>query len=730
MADRDNPTLMTLGPYRARVADAYQQPDFLESLASLASVLSGPDARLVASAGDEVFRWRTLINGAPRTLAVKRYKRQPRLKDWYDARRGSPAQRSFQAAGHLLAHQVGTPEPVAVVERWDGGRLLESYYLSLFCEADSLRECLTDVYRNNPDNEAMIELLNLVAPAVRAMHDAGFMHGDMGNQNILLPRDPDGRWDQPQFIDLNRGRILEKVGPRERARDIARLTLPGEYRKFFKFIYSHHDDVDPELNRAEAQERARFVRHRNSRHWRHPLRSLKTLFRGKPLNPPGDYPHDRDLWIWDEKSAQAMIVLSRAEKNRCRSRRYMWSMLWHSLRAIPGVYRHYRRLQAQNFKQPVGMRNGVGVALHPKADYIEPELAMLEELGNPPALVRFCHHETPEDWARGVELIDTLAARGVSIMVAFLQDRRAVLEPEAWRAFLQQIIPRIADKVEDIEIGHAVNRMKWGVWTDREYGALLRPALELQHQYPQIRLTGPACIDFEYNYVLPMLNQVPRQQPLSALSHHLYVDRRGYPENPQGAFSTLEKCVLLRAIAQWSTRSEDRVIISEVNWPVVGTSVWSPVCAGYEGPDARRHPPGVSEAEYANYLVRYQAIALCSGHVERVFWWRLSAHGYGLVDDRDSWRKRAPYRALKVFLDTLGEAEFVGRHSAPAGVYELEFQTAEARILLAWRHDGEGEQDESAYWPEFEADEVFDLLGEPVTDKCLGAEPRYWRRAR
>ena len=703
-----------LGDFELHLAAQWDSPQLREALNRLPQALD--QAERVSRGADTVWRWAPGLKGLPESLAVKSYRRQSLFKDTWDRYRGSPALRAFRAARFLCEQGVGTPAPLAVLELWQQGpiktaRLKQSYYLCAYENADSLREQLRWVYTQNPDNQAMLDLLGVLALAVADMHEAGFRHGDMGNQNILLPHKADGSWDQPQFIDLNRACIKPRLSIRDRARDLARLTLPGEYRRIFLYLYSRDREPPPELVRAEARARARFRRHQLSRPWRHPLQGLNKLLRGQPLLEPSVYPRDKDLWIWDERSAQAMILLSRREKNRYRSKAYLARMLWQCLAIAPAVYKSYRALRAQSFNEPRAMTQRVGVALHPKPDYRGAELALLEELDWPPVLVRFCHHETSADWKEGIALIEELSQRGLPVMAAFVQDRRALLHPESWHDFLESVIPRIAHRVEDIEIGHAINRTKWGVWTDKEYRELLTPALNLQHRYPQIRLTGPACIDFEYHYLPALLQQIPASQPLSALSHHLYVDRRGQPENPQGGFSTLEKCALLRAIARAAPGCEERVIISEVNWPLKGTGTWSPIGAGYETPEAKREPPGVTETDYANYLVRYQAIALCSGHVERVFWWRLSAHGYGLVDDRDGFRQRAPYRALQVFLQTLGQARFKRRRPTPEGCYELEFETDRQRILLAWRHGGEGD-----YWPAFKSSGCFDVLGEPVSD--------------
>lgn len=714
------PTPAPLGRFRALVAKPYQDAAFMEQLTQVKALLTNPAVETLSAGADAVYRVPMTHQGQTLDVAIKCFGRQSLLKDRYDHANASKAERSFLAADYLRAHGVGTPEPIAFLDHWQGKRLLESYYLCLYQPADSFRERLSHVLWNVRDNDAMLPLLETLAPAVRAMHDAGFAHRDMGNQNILMPKNPDGTWAKPQFIDLNRSRVYSKVTDQQRAFDISRLMLPGEYLKFFLFMYCGHQDVPEELSKWEGRYRRRFARHQRTRRWRHPVRTLKQWLTGTQPVHQRFYPHLRDLWIWDEKSAQAMIVLSKAEKNRVRSKSHVLSMFWRTLCAAPSVFRRYRQLMAQSFNQPVALEGRIGVALHPHAEYVPVELKLLEELGNPPVLLRFCHHESESLWDSTIELIEQLHTRGVSIMVAFVQDRQALLEPDSWRALLEKVIPQIADKVDYIEIGHAINRVKWGLWRARDYVALLEPALALQARFPNIRLTGPACIDFEYAYVVSTLQVLPEQAKFAALSHHLYVDRRGHPENPQGRFSTLEKCALLRAIAQWSPRTEDRVIVSEVNWPVKGSGVWSPVGAGYESPAARRNPPGVDDDDYSDYMLRYYLLALCSGHVDSVYWWRLSAHGYGLVDDRDNWRRRPAFIALKFLLSTLNRATFVKRHEAPDSVYLLEFAQGTQRILVAWTTEAE-----SDYWPEFTGDRVYDSLGNISERRHLSGSPVY-----
>lgn len=708
-----------IGPYSGAIAISYNSPSMVEWLAQLPSVLLREGVERLSHGPDYVVRLNLPAELGGQSVAIKIFKRQSFLKDWYDNRQGSKAKRSFCAALYLQDHQIGTPAPIAWLDKWQDGRLLESYYICLFEPAPCLRDLLSHILHDERNSEPFLELLQVVAPAVRAMHDAGFKHGDMGNQNILLPRTAQGSWGKPQFIDLNRCKISpEPISDTERAFDISRMILPGAYLKLFKLIYSHHEDVSPQLDRYEQRYRRRYELHRETRKYRRPLRYLRNL---KKASARPVYPPLKDVWLWDEKTAQPMIALDAREKRRQRQWGYLARMVWTALKSIVSIYRHYRDLLPRSYQTPIAMRDRIGVALHPHPDYIATELQLLDLLGNPPVLIRFCHHEMEADWQRGIALVDQLHARGVQITVALLQDRQAVIEPLRWEAFLETVVSAIADKVKHIEITHATNRVKWGVWSDQEFARLVAPAFALQQRFPQVKWIGPACIDFEYLPLLAALRTLPKGARFSALSHLLYVDRRGAPENKQGKYSTLEKSALLRAIAEVSPHTESRVVISEVNWPVKHTGEWSPVMCPYVTPKWRRLEPGETEEEYANYLLRFYVITLCSGHIEQVFWWRMSAHGYGLVDDVDNFRVRPAFNALSVFLRLMGNSVFIRKWDSVEGLYLFEFDAQGKKIFMAWLH---GERPTTL--PAIRYDQVLDRDGAVVQQWQLSGSPLYF----
>ena len=307
-------------------------------------------------------------------------------------------------------------------------------------------------------------------------------------------------------------------------------------------------------------------------------------------------------------------------------------------------------------------------------------------------------------------------------MVAILQDRRAVLEPDAWKEFLAFVLKRIDGKVAMVELCHVVNRMKWGVHTLNDHVKLLEPLVELKQQYPNVKFSGPACIDFEYHYVIAALSKTPKGLDYDALSHHLYVDRRGAPESHQGGYGTVEKAALLKAIAIQSDRCDQRVIVSEVNWPLAGTGVWSPVSRPYPIAGQLGCKTNVSEQQYGNYMLRYLVLTLCSGFVDQVYWWRLVAHGFGLIDERSNngWRERVGFQMLNFFLAQLGTATFVKKLEIETDVYAFQFERESDMITMMWCNGGIF----NGPWP-VEFSKAFDSTGKPIEPKEVGDSPVY-----
>jgi hypothetical protein len=349
-------------------------------------------------------------------------------------------------------------------------------------------------------------------------------------------------------------------------------------------------------------------------------------------------------------------------------------------RLVPGL-RRYRRYMKEMHRVlvPIGL-GAMSCAVSPAGPKDAEALGLLAETGVGQTLVRV------PSWERGKlaaheAFVRALRGRGFEVTLALLQRRSDVLEPDSWRAFLEEAFSRFAPLVSTFEIGHAWNRTKWGVWDHREYLRLAGPAFELAPRFGA-KLAGPAVIDFEfhlYPVILPHL-------PFDKVTSLLYVDRMGAPENKQFGWSAVKKLALLKAAVDVSARAGRDVWITEVNWPLAGTGPYSPAAG----------KPNVTEEEQADYLVRYFVLLLASGLVERITWWQLASPGYGLVDNREEpWRRRPAFHAFRTLrvriegsaFEGLGETDAPADGSSGSG-HDPGAGTGAGPLIFRFRKDG------------------------------------------
>lgn len=317
-------------------------------------------------------------------------------------------------------------------------------------------------------------------------------------------------------------------------------------------------------------------------------------------------------------------------------------LLFSNLRKLaPGLrlYRKYRKFQ---YREKVRIADPFAVAVSPLGDRNVEVVALLEEMGVSKTLVRIASWE--KDRFDKIEaLLILLKERGIGIIFAILQQRDDVLFPEKWEAFLDEAFSRFRKFSPFFEIGHAWNRTKWGVWDYTEYLRLAERSVPSAEKH-DVKLIGPAVIDFEFHLYPPVLKKIP----FDIASSLLYVDRMGAPETKQAGWDTSKKLALLRATVDVCL--EERPLwITEFNWPLKDTGKYSPASG----------KPNVTEDEQADYLVRYYVLCLATGFVERIYWWQLVAPGYGLIDSREEpWRKRPSFFAFRTMVSLLRDSEF------------------------------------------------------------------------
>jgi hypothetical protein len=624
----------------------------------------------------------------PVDVVVKQF----RHTGWRDRlRRRSKAGRSFEVAQALLRAGLSTPEPVLLAESTDPAgpsfyicrylpRAIEARYL--FRSANSgdpeeLGEKFPEV-----DFPAFVESLGRT---VRRLHDAGFWHRDLSGGNVLLPADQAGAPRDLYLLDLNRTRIAragQGLTLSQRSRDLCRLALfrPEDRSRLLAAYWA---------GEVGALRRGFYLLYHQSFLWKN---RVKSAFRGlsprlRNLVGPSRRPHAhipppptgatmRDRVVWDALSDQPHQHAGRLEKLGIRladARSHVEEGMAVA-EALPRIWRRYRQIRADLHTRPVPW-GGVGVAVRPHPEAPEVVPAALADLGAAPVPVLLRLHPWETDHAAAEELARELAARGHELTFALPQNRALVKDPARWRGAIEEIAERFSPYGRRFEIGHAINRSKWGVWNLGEYVDLALVATEILRRQPprpglgEVEILGPAVIDFEHHVTAAVLNLKRPGLHFDAVSSLLYVDRRGAPENRQAGFDTVAKVVLLKAIAETSRNATGRCFITEVNWPLS------------EGPHSPAgHAVSVSEEAQADYLARYYLLTLGTGLVKRVFWWQLIAKGYGLMDPENPRRprRRPSFHALKTL-----------NHELQGTSLERVLPTAEpARLYLFRRPDG------------------------------------------
>ena len=260
------------------------------------------------------------------------------------------------------------------------------------------------------------------------------------------------------------------------------------------------------------------------------------------------------------------------------------------------------------------------------------------------------------------------------ITINILQDRNHTEHDMMLRESLTNIFIAFKGISTNFQIGNAINRMKWGFFSVKEYLDVYDLAYKIKrNSFQEYNLIGPSVIDFEYHYTIRALftHYKIYFDKVSAL---LYVDRRGAPENVQmGSYDTTKKIDLLYSIVRLSKRTSNRIIISEVNWPISNTKPYAPTS----------ELECVSLEEYTRYMLRYYLLALGTKKVETVFWHQLIAPGYGLVDNRKSIEKRDAFNVFKIMIAFL-QGSVVLKFSNVNGLYTLTCQKDGRKFDVLW----------------------------------------------
>jgi len=618
----------------------------------------------------------------PLEVVVKQFRNQGWLKALDRRLRGSKAERGWRAAIAIDEAGILTPEPIAWVEsdRADG----PSYFVSRRLHgASEIRHFFRRL--NGGDRAGSFPavderaFLGQLGSLCRTLHDAGVWYRDLSMGNVLAVPRADGRLDL-WVVDCNRARTGCRLGTVRRVRDLCRFPIvqPGHREAFLRGYWGELPPRwSPKSWLWRISVRGYLAKHaiKNRLRW---LRLRRRHAHGTGhhahIPPAARNASSRDKAVWDHLSDQPHQHASRSEKMAIRladSPDHLRGFV-NVMSSAPAVWRRYRSLKANLYRAPVPFR-GIGVGVRPWPRDPEAHLAALEELGVRSVLLRL--HPWAADHRDEEQLAAALHDRGIDVAFALPQNRELACDRVRWRAAVSEIAERFSPYGRSFQVGQAPNRSKWGVWTLREFVELYVEAAEILRRRPGVEVMGPAVIDFEYQATLALVNRSEPGLVFDVLSALLYVDRRGAPENRQLGLDTVDKAVLLRAVSEIGRNTSGRCWITEVNWPL------------REGPHS---PAGraaaVDEQAQADYLVRYYLLVLGTGLIERVYWWRLTARGYGLIapEPDGRLRRRPAYGALQTLAVQLSGATFLGPLPTPEGAFMYRFDREGEEVVIGW----------------------------------------------
>ncbi len=667
------------GGYRGEVASSHRPVDVVREVLRLVDPSSAVET--IHWGRNYLYSAFVTTRTGPVEVVVKQFKNQGLVRRLDRRWRGSKAERSWRVAKELIRLGLSTPTPVFLVEA-------ETPEGPSFFVAEKVAgafEVRHFFRRLNGDPEAgefpevdKGAFLVRLGKLARSIHDAGILYRDLSLGNVLAVPQAGGL--ELYLIDFNRARLNRKLGALRRTRDICRFpVLEDSHRAAF---------LDGYWGETPSRRSFRwwfYVLSVNGYLLKHAIkkRLRGVRFRRRHAHGGSYHPHipaaaaeasSRDKVVWDHLSDQPHQHASAREKLFIRladSPSHLRDLAIVAA-AAPRVRRRYLELKAARFTAPTTF-SGIGLAVRPWPQDRDAHLEGVAGLGVGPVLIRL--HPWESDHDEEVRLARELHERGHELAFAVPQNRDLVRDRSRWRQAVEEIAELFSPYGRHFQVGQAINRSKWGVWTREEYLELYLEASQILRRREGVEVMGPAVIDFELQVVLALVDRRTRGLRFDIVSSLLYVDRAGAPENRHLGMDAADKATLLRAIADVGHSCSNRCWITEVNWPL------------WEGPHS---PAGrtvsVGEEEHADYLVRYYLLTLGTGLVERVYWWRLVARGYGLMapESDGSLRCRPAWHALKTLISELEGATFHGPLPGPAGSYLFRFLKQDDEIIVGW----------------------------------------------
>jgi len=228
----DSSRSLSLPLYTGQIAETYDTPEFLAVLADPNAFLTGPGAEVLLGGRNTVAAVAAALDKRrPIDIVVKSFGSRglAKLKSLVQP---SKAAKAWRGARALIDAGFGTAPPIAYLERRRGGFVSESFFVAgRLAGPVEIRGLLRELPR-----EKLEPLLAAVAGELARAHGRGLLHRDLSDGNILV--ESDGSAFRFCFLDTNRIRVRRRLGAASRARNLVRLGVPADLRRFFLERYA------------------------------------------------------------------------------------------------------------------------------------------------------------------------------------------------------------------------------------------------------------------------------------------------------------------------------------------------------------------------------------------------------------------------------------------------------------------------------------------------------------
>lgn len=223
---------LSLGSYKGRIRPKYNHPSFIRAVTDLEQLLESPSCQIIHQGRNRIG---TLFlpqkDGKKAEVAIKEFHSRGinRMKSVFLQ---GKARKAWDGANTLLERGIGTPFPVAYMEKRKNFVLDRSYYLS---EKIGGIEEIRSLFRSLP-SEGLQNLLSSLASFLLSCHQKGILHRDLSDGNILVEKKNENKHNF-YLIDTNRIRIKRRINLLQRIKNLIRLGIPDDAQSIFLSQY-------------------------------------------------------------------------------------------------------------------------------------------------------------------------------------------------------------------------------------------------------------------------------------------------------------------------------------------------------------------------------------------------------------------------------------------------------------------------------------------------------------